>query len=142
MVASKSRPLAFNFRCHRTSADYTPIHIYPVNAIDVHPLPAYSAVFATAGSDGTVSVWQRRERQKLNDYKTPQIGVEAVNNKQGGRVEISTHQPVVDVKFNAAGDQIAYAASYDWHKGAEFHKAEHVPSIYVRGLTEADLRKK
>ena len=138
-----NKPLAFNFRCHRTSGDFNPIHIYPVNAIDVHPVPDYSAVFATGGSDGNVSIWQRKERAKLSDHKTPQIGVEAVtNSKTNQRVELPVHQPVTDVKFNAQGDMVAYAASYDWHKGAEFYRADHVPSIYVRGLTAADLRKK
>jgi mRNA export factor len=150
--------MAFNFRCHRSPADATPLLVYPVNAIDCHPdAHSFSAVFATGGSDGTLCLWQRRERSKLTpvdlrvgakpyqDMKGPQIGAETVtynagSSRPGQQEQFRVHQPVVDVKFSRAGDLIAYACSYDWHKGAEHHKAEHVPSIYVKSLTPDDLR--
>jgi mRNA export factor len=137
--------LAFNFRCHRSPSEHAPLLVYPVNAIDAHPdAQNYSAVFATGGSDGVVCTWQRKERAKVGtDLKGPAIGTEEVaNSKTGQKTTFTYQQPVVDVKFSPQGDMLAYACSYDWHKGAEHHKAEQVPSIYVKGLTPKDLMKK
>ncbi len=153
--------LAFNFRCHRSLTDHAPLLVYPVNAIDCHPLVTLAdgvtrgdPVFATGGSDGVVKIWQRHHRTQLGvDLKGPQIGTEEIMcNKsgqcscgaggQGRKTQWAFQQPVVDVKWNPAGDLLATAFSYDWHKGAEHHKAEHVPSIYVKGFQPADLRPK
>jgi mRNA export factor len=146
--ADQQRLLAFNFRCHRSDSNNSPLYVYPVNAIDCHPDGQnFAPVFATAGSDGVVSVWNRRERAKLTDrdgfaLRGPAIGTEETTAKSGQKVPFQYYQSVTDVKFSPDGAQIAYACSYDWHKGAEHHKAEHVPSIYVKGLTPQNLTSK
>lgn len=52
----------FSFRCHRITDMYNTELIYPVNAIAVHPT---YGTFATAGSDGTVCVWDSVAKKRL-----------------------------------------------------------------------------
>ena len=52
---------------------------------------------ATAGSDGTISIWDKDSRQRLKPM-----------NSLGG--------PVTAITFNKGGNLLAYAVSYDWHK--------------------------
>lgn len=58
---------SFSFRCHRHGA-----LIFPVNCIDTHPHANYHDVFATAGSDGCLVLWNKAKKTKLNDYNTYQ----------------------------------------------------------------------
>jgi mRNA export factor len=124
----QNRALSFAFRCHRDGK-----LIYPVNAIDCYPNPdpLRSPVFATAGSDGVVTLWNRRERSKIKDVSVDPSG--QVAGPEGQQVKL--RQPVTDVKFNAEGTLLAYAASYDWSRGPENYDKTAPPYIYLKNLS-------
>ena len=65
----------FSFRCHRITDMYNVELIYPVNAIAVHPL---YGTFATAGSDGTVCIWDSVAKKRLAYF--PKYGLEGFDN--------------------------------------------------------------
>ena len=125
----QQRPLCFAFRCHRDAR-----LVYPVNAIDCFPSadPQRTPVFATAGSDGVVTLWNRRERQKIKDMAVeptapPLQGPEGIPVKQ--------RQPITDVRFSGDGALLACAASYDWSRGPDSFDRAAQPYIYVKNLT-------
>jgi mRNA export factor len=110
---AKSR-FAFAFKCHRDDK-----YIYSVNAIDCQPKSQYHSVFATGGSDGVYTFWDKDKRQRLKEFP------------RGNRT------PVVDVKYNPGGDLCAYAYSYDWSKGAENYNPQAMPpQIMVHTVKE------
>ncbi len=123
------RPLAFAFRCHRDGK-----LVYPVNAIDCFPSadPLRSPVFATAGSDGVVSLWNRRERTKIKDISVDPSGT--APGPEG--IPVKQRSPVTDVKFSADGALLAYAASYDWSRGPENYDKAQAPYIYLKNLSQ------
>ena len=55
----------FSFRCHRVTDMYNTELIYPVNCIAIHPV---YGTFATAGSDGTVCIWDAVAKKRLACY--------------------------------------------------------------------------
>lgn len=79
----------FAFKCHRTQEE-----IFAVNAISFHPT---FGTFATAGSDGVFTFWDKDNRQRLKLFNT-------------------CHYPITATKFNDQGNLFAYACSYDWSK--------------------------
>ena len=121
------RPLAFAFRCHRDGK-----LVYPVNAMDCFPSPdpLRSPVFATAGSDGIVSLWNRRERQKVKDVSVDPSG--SLPGPEQQTIKLRT--PVTDVKFNNDGSLLAYSVSYDWSRGPENYDKSQPPYIYLKNL--------
>ena len=85
----------FSFRCHRDGAPAArDSSVYAVNAISFHPI---FGTFATAGSDGGFTFWDKDSKQKLKVF-----------NKQLG--------PISTAAFNRTGTIYAYAVSYDWSK--------------------------
>jgi mRNA export factor len=85
----------FSFKCHREGApaarDST---VFAVNAISFHPV---FGTFATAGSDGGITFWDKDSKQKLKVFT-----------KKAGPIPAAT--------FNRTGTIYAYAVSYDWSK--------------------------
>ena len=134
----KGRALAFAFRCHRIAEKL----IFPVNAIDVHPNPdpTMNPVFATAGSDGMVTLWNRFHRVKVKDlFSTQYAAIEGPE-----RTPWPLRLPIVDAKFSPDGNTFAYAASYDWSRGAEGlndHNTSKQPNaIYLRHTPPPSLQ--
>lgn len=88
----------FSFKCHRKdtkiSAFKSSSEVWAINAISFHPL----GTFSTAGSDGVLNIWHHESRTRLKTFD-PQPG------------------PIAATAFSAQGDKLAYAVSYDWHKG-------------------------
>lgn len=66
--------------------------------------PGHKDVFATAGSDGTFSIWDVLNRNRLRSF--PKVS-----------------SPVTAVSFTRDGMGMAYAMGYDWAKGYQHHKA-------------------
>jgi WD40 repeat protein len=80
-------------------------------------------VVATGGSDGTVALWQRQERQKLSfAFAKPAA-------------------PAVDGRWNAAGDLFVIGSSYDWSRGHEGYNRDAPNTITVRHTPEAGSAK-
>jgi mRNA export factor len=46
----------YTFRCHRRDESKTSINVYAVNDVQFHPV---YETFLTAGSDGTMNIWDR-----------------------------------------------------------------------------------
>jgi len=67
----------FAFKCHRSNEE-----IFAVNAISFHPT---HGTFATAGSDGMFTFWDKDNRQRLKQFAT-------------------CHYPITATKFSARGN--------------------------------------
>jgi mRNA export factor len=135
LVAGKPK-FSFTFKCHRDELDTSPQKvIYAVNALDTYPVtqarPGYGAVFATGGSDGVYTFWDKDKRQRLKEFST----------MQGAR---APKTPVVDVKFAPNGQFVAYAYSYDWSRGHQFNdQAAMPPQVFVHSIVEdGELKRK
>jgi mRNA export factor len=135
VVAGKPK-YSFTFKCHRDEAETSPQKIiYAVNALDCYPVtqarPGYGAVFATGGSDGVFTFWDKDKRQRLKEFSL----------MQGARVPKT---PVVDVKFAPNGLFVAYAYSYDWSRGHQYNdQAAMPPQVFVHSIVEdGELKRK
>ncbi|KIK03821.1 hypothetical protein K443DRAFT_461558 [Laccaria amethystina LaAM-08-1] len=101
----------YAFKCHRQTINDVD-HVWPVNALAFHP--TYNT-FASAGSDGTVSIWDHKVKKRLRQYpKFP--------------------NPVSAIAFNCDGTKIAVGASYTWDEGEEGLKHVKTPWVGVRRL--------
>jgi cell cycle arrest protein BUB3 len=104
----------YAFKCHRqTIADVD--HVWPVNSLAFHPT---FNTFASAGSDGTVSIWDHKVKKRLRQYpKFP--------------------GPVAAVAFNCDGRKVAVGVSYTWDEGEKGLKTNPVaPWLGVRMVGE------
>lgn len=80
------------------------------------PAPSHkNDVLATAGSDGTFSIWDVRSRQRL-------------------RTSPSAGGPVTAVAFNRDGTGLAYAVGYDWAKGYAGNEVGAVRKLVLHGV--------
>jgi mRNA export factor len=91
-----------SFKCHREASTKSLTNVYTVN--DVAYSPAHNDVLATAGSDGTFSIWDVDKRHRLRSF--PKVT-----------------GPVTSIAFSRDGMNLAYAEGYDWAKGYQHNKA-------------------
>ncbi|KAF8641345.1 hypothetical protein AX16_010043 [Volvariella volvacea WC 439] len=101
----------YAFKCHRQTIDDVD-HVWPVNALAFHPI--YST-FASAGSDGTVSIWDHKVKKRLRQYS-----------KFNG--------PISSLSFNCDGTKLAISVSYTWDEGEEGLRTAERPAIIVKKL--------
>lgn len=101
---------SFAFKCHRQDSN-----VYAVNDITFH---SQFGTFATVGSDGVVSFWDKDNKQRLKGF--PEL-----------------QRPVTKAQFNSQGTLFAYASSYDWSRGS----MNLVPGneIYIHRLLEEEI---
>ncbi|EKM51871.1 uncharacterized protein PHACADRAFT_199377 [Phanerochaete carnosa HHB-10118-sp] len=69
--------------------------MWAVNDISFHPI---YGTFTTCGSDGIIMTWDGENRKRLKTFE-------------------SAGAPISATAFNHTGSVLAYAVSYDWHKG-------------------------
>ncbi|KAJ3705681.1 hypothetical protein LUZ61_009386 [Rhynchospora tenuis] len=106
----------FTFKCHRIGN-----HIYSVNSLNFHPV---HHTFATTGSDGIISFWDKDNKQRLKSF--PEYPA-----------------PIPCSAFSADGTLFAYAVCYDWSKGAEHHDPSKAKShVYLHSVWEDDVKPK
>ncbi|KIM26668.1 hypothetical protein M408DRAFT_330444 [Serendipita vermifera MAFF 305830] len=86
----------YAFKCHRQAVDGND-HVWPVNSLAFHPV---HHTFASAGSDGVVSIWDHTAKKRLRQYP-------------------KYHNAVNAVSFNKTGTKLAVGVSYGWDKGQE-----------------------
>jgi len=103
----------YAFKCHRQTIDDVD-HVWPVNALAFHP--KYNT-FASAGSDGTVSIWDHKVKKRLRQY--PKF-----------------NNPVSSIAFNSDGSKLAMGVSYTWDDGEDGVKTAQQPMLVVRKLGE------
>ncbi|TFK39202.1 WD40-repeat-containing domain protein [Crucibulum laeve] len=101
----------YAFKCHRQTIDDVD-HVWPVNALAFHPI---FNTFASAGSDGTVSIWDHKVKKRLRQY--PKFSA-----------------PVAAIAFNCDGTKLAVGASYTWDEGEAGLKTAQSPAVLVRKL--------
>ena len=109
-----SQEKKYAFKCHRQTINEVD-HVWPVNSLAFHPT---FNTFASAGSDGTVSIWDHKVKKRLRQYpKLP--------------------GPVAAVAFNCDGTKIAIGVSYTWDEGEKGLKTNAVaPWLGVRMVGE------
>lgn len=107
----------FTFKCHRDGSD-----VHQLNDIKFHPI---EGTFATCGSDGACTFWDKNNRQKLKQLNKCQTSISAASYSQDGRL-------------------FAYAATYDWHEGAEGAAKiqNQKPCVFVHELRSEETQQK
>ena len=71
--------------------------------------------FASAGSDGTVSIWDHQSKKRLRQYQ-------------------KFNCPVPSIAFNCDGTKLAIGVSYTWDEGEEGAKTAERPKVVVRNV--------
>ncbi|TFK45799.1 WD40 repeat-like protein [Heliocybe sulcata] len=114
----------YTFRCHRQDTKQNTVmesQVYAVNDITFHPV--HQGTFATCGSDGTVTFWEKDSRTRLKSLE-PCPG------------------PVTSVRFNRNGTVLAYAVSYDWSRGYSYMKTGYPNKIMLHTCLDAEVQRK
>lgn len=115
----QQKQFGFSFKCQRinkTASKET--QIFSLNSVVFNP---QFGSFATAGSDGSFSFWDKDSRHRLKGY--PQLGATI---------------PVVN--FNRTGMLFAYALSYDWSKGYESNTPTYTNSVRIHVCKEDEVK--
>ncbi|KAH7929920.1 WD40 repeat-like protein [Leucogyrophana mollusca] len=99
----------YAFKCHRQTVEEVD-HVWPVNALAFHPV---HNTFASAGSDGTVSIWDHKVKKRLRQY--PKYAA-----------------PIPSIAFNCDGTRLAVGVSYTWDDGEEGAKSAERPTVFVK----------
>ncbi|KAJ3320838.1 hypothetical protein HDU76_000218 [Blyttiomyces sp. JEL0837] len=115
-VEEKDAQANFSFKCHRDDKN----NVYPVNAISFHPT---YGTFSTAGGDGAFNFWDKDSKQRLKQFQP--VG-----------------NTIPATAFNRNGTIFAYAVSYDWSKGHEFHKPGSANQIFLHATKDEDIKPK
>ncbi|CAD7930995.1 unnamed protein product [Amoebophrya sp. A25] len=105
----------FAFKCHRNNDE-----IYAVNSISFHPT---FGTFATSGSDGVFTFWDKDNRQRLKQFN-------------------SVGSPITASGFSPNGQLFAYACSYDWSKGHEHNNPNLQRKVFLHRLEESEIKPK
>ena len=116
----------------RPQSNHLPLHsVSPVLPVSFFacpsPLPSLSErslthtprynTFASAGSDGTVSIWDHKSKKRLRQYsKYP--------------------APVPSIAFNCDGSRLAVGVSYTGEEGEEGAKTAPRPAVMVKSVGE------
>jgi mRNA export factor len=111
-VEEKNSAKNFAFKCHRHSNE-----VYAVNSIAFHPR---YGTFATAGSDGVYTFWDKDSKQRLKLFN---------------RMD----QSITCSAFNRDGSIYAYAVCYDWSKGIEYYDKRKPNSIYLHAVQDGEI---
>lgn len=110
----------FAFKCHRVDERGVQ-KVYPVNCLGFHPIK--QTAMLTAGSDGMITLWDTGNKIRLRDFEN--MGA-----------------PVTQAVFDAAGELLGCAASYDWHKGYSGCDHSKIPSkLVIRTISQDMLTK-
>ncbi|KAI0029340.1 Poly(A)+ RNA export protein [Vararia minispora EC-137] len=111
----------YTFRCHRKEVTKAEYLVHSVNGVLFHPVQ--QSVFATCGSDGGVTFWDRDARTRLFSF-----------DQQDG--------PISSIAFNSNGAIFAYAVSYDWHKGHGGMVSNMPNKVMLHAVTPEETRAK
>jgi len=99
----------YAFKCHRQTIDDVD-HVWPVNALAFHPV---FNTFASAGSDGTVSIWDHKVKKRLRQYPKYSAAIPSI-------------------AFNCDGTRLAVGVGYTWDDGEEGAKTAERPAVWIR----------
>ncbi|KAI9319224.1 WD40-repeat-containing domain protein [Dichotomocladium elegans] len=113
-IDDKEQSKNFSFKCHRDESK----NVFSVNAISFHPT---FGTFSTAGSDGTVSFWDKDSKQRLKPFSNVNCQIPCTT-------------------FNRNGTIFAYAVSYDWSKGYKFALPTNPNKVFLHAVREEDVK--
>ncbi|KAG2198233.1 hypothetical protein INT46_005224 [Mucor plumbeus] len=114
-IDEKDAAKCFSFKCHRDETK----NVYSVNDISFHPT---YGTFSTSGADGTISFWDKDSKQRLKTLP-----------KSIGTIACTA--------FNRTGNIFAYAVSYDWTKGYQFHSTEgQVNKLFLHAVNDEEIK--
>lgn len=116
---TRQNQYGFSFKCQRqqkTSPKQS--IIYSVNSIVFHPV---YGTFATAGSDGSFCFWDKDSRHRLRSFPSLNATIPVAN-------------------FNRNGGLFAYALSYDWSKGYQYHTQNYTNKIRIHACKDEDVK--
>jgi mRNA export factor len=106
---------SFPFMCHRQDRS-----AFSINAIAFN---SKYGTFVTAGSDGVINTWDKNLKRRVGKASEP-IG-----------------RPITCANFNAQGNLLAYASSYDWSKGST-HDVQQGNEIFIHYVLEEEIKPK
>lgn len=114
---------SFPFRCHRSQSDNT---VYSVNSTCFNPV---FGSFATCGSDGNFSFWDKDAKSRLKSFTD--------TNPNFGKF------PITASAFSEDGRLFAYARGYDWSKGKQGDPNKQIKtSLHLLAVKESDVKTK
>eukprot|EP00808_Paulinella_micropora_P020990 g34057.t1 len=122
-VEESKKDKDFAFKCHRLqprTGSQGVEQVYAINSIQFHK--GYWT-FATAGSDGHYTFWDKDSRHRL---------------KQNARCGNSITAAAFSKDFRI----YAYALGYDWSKGAEGYNSSLPNSILLHSVTDEESKPK
>jgi cell cycle arrest protein BUB3 len=103
----------YAFKCHRVGDT-----VYPVNKIAFHP--KYTSTFATGGCDGTVILWDGKQKKKLVALPKFPTSISALS-------------------FSEDGSELAIASSYTHEDGDREHPQD---EVYIRKILDIEAMPK
>ncbi|KAF2226927.1 WD40-repeat-containing domain protein [Elsinoe ampelina] len=109
----------YAFKCHRTSTEEEDV-VYPVNALAFHPIK--TNVFASAGGDGTVILWDGANKRRIRAFPGLESGVQAM-------------------AWAGDGTVAAIGTSPGFEDGTEEIDSKLV-KVYIRAVSDSDLKSK
>ncbi|KAF4555638.1 WD domain-containing protein 28 [Elsinoe fawcettii] len=117
--SEESQARKYAFKCHRTSTEEEDI-VYPVNALAFHPVK--TSVFASAGGDGTVILWDGANKRRIRAFPACASSVAAM-------------------AWGADGQIAAIATSPGFEDGTEDVDSSLI-KVYIRAVSEGELKAK
>jgi mRNA export factor len=105
----------FAFKCHRQENN-----AYAVNCL---AFQKEFGTFATVGSDGVVNFWDKDNKQRLKGFPPIQ-------------------RPIPCAAFSAQGHLLAYASSYDWGRGSQYHQPGTPNEIFIHYTHAEEIQPK
>lgn len=107
---------SFTYKCHR---DERTSRVFAINDISFNS--AFNS-FSTAGSDGTISFWDKESRNMIKSLE---------NNKFKHTISCGA--------FSNSSQLFAYGVSYDWSQGAEKESQFRGNTLMLHNVMEEDI---
>ncbi|KAG7553615.1 hypothetical protein FFLO_02970 [Filobasidium floriforme] len=130
----------FSFRCHRGEPvtvnqmnRTTETAVYSVNDISFNRL---HGTFSTAGSDGSLSFWDKDLRTRLKTFVPKDL------NNAGDTVNKIPPTPIVATAFSKESNLFAYAFSYDWSRGYTGAVQQNLNKVMIHQVQQEEIKPK
>ncbi|PSK59438.1 hypothetical protein B9Z65_3762 [Elsinoe australis] len=117
--SQESQARKYAFKCHRTTTEDEDV-VYPVNALAFHPVK--TSVFASAGGDGTVILWDGDNKRRIRAFPAFASSVAAV-------------------AWGGDGKVAAIGTSPGFEDGTEEIDTSMI-KVYIRAVSEGELKAK
>jgi mRNA export factor len=117
----QQKQFGFSFKCQRVNKTASKeSNVYSLNSVVFNP---QYGTFATAGSDGTFSFWDKDSRHRLKGFPSLNATIPVVN-------------------FNRTGMLFAYALSYDWSKGYAMNTPQYPNTVRIHVCKDDEVKPK